>query len=593
MAKRSESTNVAAKYAGRLARASLLPLSALLPLAAAAQSVPGADAQQGMIVIPGNGDSGVGTARGANPGDAGAARMTPAQAARAEAAFENAARNAQIVIPGNGEAATQPTDVNRATLSQYVRPGARIAAPSAAVVATPSAPNAPYRSNASNSSNAADGNADLHPEVAALLAQDGANASTGSAAPTNDQVSPAEPAPTPHPQPAAPRAALLQLQQQAASELGHDKTSADSAAHVAVPAATRLPMAAASSDGPKGPPKRELSLANAPTARSMPSLQTIPAAPNLGAIRPVGSRVQNVTVSTPAKPLDGSDADAKTTVATNTVPNSPGANNDKRATGVQGIAPVIVVAPSNEPPIVHSVTILTGDAALAAPAGNMVTGAVTQAPMTAALPGKQDPALIMKTAADFLRQQAAGLPGRVTVKIPPVAPRGLAACDSLQAFMAPGAPMWGRTTVGVRCMGEKPWTVYMLAHISVEATYYVAGRQINPGDVIQLIDLVPREGDLSVMPRAIVTDPSQAVGALAQNRISAGLPVRSDLIRSPMAIQLGQTVKVVAQGDGFSISTDGNAMNNASPGQQVRVKMSEGQTIVGTATGNGVVQIPM
>ncbi len=91
----------------------------------------------------------------------------------------------------------------------------------------------------------------------------------------------------------------------------------------------------------------------------------------------------------------------------------------------------------------------------------------------------------------------------------------------------------------------------MTAHVSVFATYYVAGRTILPGDVIQVGDLVPRDGDLSVMPRAIVTDPQQAIGAVAQNRLSAGMPLRSDLIRSPMAIELGQTVQVVAQGQRF------------------------------------------
>jgi flagellar basal body P-ring formation protein FlgA len=49
----------------------------------------------------------------------------------------------------------------------------------------------------------------------------------------------------------------------------------------------------------------------------------------------------------------------------------------------------------------------------------------------------------------------------------------------------------------------------------------------------------------------------------------------------------------VAEGNGFSISVSGSAMNNASPGQQVRVKTDNGETVVGTAAGRGVVQIPM
>jgi flagellar basal body P-ring formation protein FlgA len=540
-----------ARYAGVLARASLLPLSMLLPLAAAAQAVAGQGMPDGMIMIPGNGEPGAAAPRAGMPGTRqgmrpGAASATPARAADADTVFENAARNAQIVIPGNGE-------------------------PAAATPATEAAE--PH----------------LHPAVAALLAERNT-------------------------EPAAPRSALIQLQKQAATELGRD-----AAAHGA---ATETPSGTAG----QAAPGRSLSLANAPTARSMPALDTIPAGQILGAVRPPGSRVQSVIVNTPARSLNvaaegngtrsapgtqtqtgtPSDSAAESTLGAGTVQRValrvPGPGNDAatatreatQAASVAGDAPraqvkipkeiavnVVTTVPANTPPIAHSVVVVAPPAAVAA---------ATPAPV---LPGKQDPAVIMKTAEDFLRQQATGLPGRVTLTIPPIAPRGLAACDNLQAFMAPGAPMWGRTTVGVRCTGEKPWTIYLLARVSVQATYYVAGRSISPGDVIQMVDLVPREGDLSVMPRAIVTDPSQVVGAVAENRISAGLPLRSDLIRSPQAIQLGQTVKVVAQGDGFSISTDGNAMNNASPGQQVRVKTSGGQTVVGTASGKGVVQIPM
>jgi flagellar basal body P-ring formation protein FlgA len=609
-----------ARYAGVLARASLLPLSMLLPLAAAAQAAAGQGMPDGMIMIPGNGEPGAVAPRAGVPGiqqqgmRLGTATPAPARAADADATFENAARNAQIVIPGNGEPGAPgmaPSQVNKQANNQAGNQTPRLVqnnrsnvnavtidpttdrrstqladSPSTSSLA-PAADTATLDTRAAATSATEAAEPHLHPAVAALLAQRNT-------------------------EPAAPRSALVQLQKQAATELGRDAATHGTA--------TEAPRGTAG----QAAPGHTLSLANAPTARSMPALDTIPAGQILGAVRPPGSRVQSVIVNTPARSLNvaaegndtrsapgtqaqtgtPSESAAESTPGAGTVQrvalrvpgNDPatGARDATQAAGVAGDAPraqlkvpkeivvnVVTTVPANTPPIAHSVVVVAAPAAVAAAA---------TAPV---LPGKQDPAVIMKTAEDFLRQQATGLPGRVTLSVPPIAPRGLAACDNLQAFMAPGAPMWGRTTVGVRCTGEKPWTIYLLARVSVQATYYVAGRSISPGDVIQMADLVPREGDLTVMPRAIVTDPSQVVGAVAENRISAGLPLRSDLIRSPQAIQLGQTVKVVAQGDGFSISTDGNAMNNASPGQQVRVKTSGGQTVVGTASGKGVVQIPM
>lgn len=601
-----------ARYAGVLARASLLPLSMLLPLAALAQGVSGQDAP-GMIVIPGNGEPASTSPRTAQPGmQSGAVASMPQRAADADVAFAQAARNAQIVIPGNGEVGAQAAPLGQTPRSiQNNRNGADAVTNNAAQFAGTTRMQAGgYRSEPRPS--ATDEPA-LDPAVAALLAgRDIAPAttaaapspSTPTAAATSTSTAPVAAVVRAATAPAAPRAELLQLQKQAATELHQDATASGSNANAA--------------------PTRGSVLTNVPTARSMPALQSIPAGPILGAVRPPGSRLESVVVNTPARQIDAPElesgspdvaaqagtAQAQAAVArtgsvgaARTAGRTP-ANDPAAATARDVVQPVTVAndaprtqaqartprdvpvnvatnVPANAAPVAHSVTVVAPSAALVAAAA---------APTPA---GKQDPALIMKTAEDFLRQQAAGLPGRVTLSIPPIAPRGLIACDNLQAFMAPGAPMWGRTTVGVRCTGAKPWTIYLLARVSVQATYYVAGRSISPGDVIQLTDLVPREGDLSVMPRAIVTDPSQVVGAVAENRISAGLPLRSDLIRSPQAIQLGQTVKVVAQGDGFSISTDGNAMNNASPGQQVRVKTSSGQMVVGTASGKGVVQIPM
>jgi flagella basal body P-ring formation protein FlgA len=241
------------------------------------------------------------------------------------------------------------------------------------------------------------------------------------------------------------------------------------------------------------------------------------------------------------------------------------------------------------------------NAAVANPSAS--AGAATQPPaaQTAAVvepasnapAGQEDGETIRRAALAFLQQQTVGLPGKINITVAPSFPRGLAACTTLEPFMPTGARLWGTTSVGVRCAGAKPWTLYLQARIAIEATYYLAARQIDPGSVITAQDLLARNGDLSNLPRAIVTDPSQAVGSTAIVRIGAGTPLRQDLLKSASAVTIGQTVKVVAQGAGFSISSEGSVMNNASPGQQVRVKMAGGQIISGTVVDGATVQVQM
>ncbi|KVC50581.1 flagellar basal body P-ring formation chaperone FlgA [Burkholderia diffusa] len=232
-------------------------------------------------------------------------------------------------------------------------------------------------------------------------------------------------------------------------------------------------------------------------------------------------------------------------------------------------------------------------AASAAPSAAASPAQAATASQPATPPGQQDPDTIRRTALAFLQQQVAGLPGKTTATVAAAFPRGLAACTTLEPFLPTGARLWGRTTVGVRCAGARPWTVYLQAKVAVQATYYVAARQIAPGEPLTAADLVARDGDLTVLPLAVITDPAQAVGATALARISAGLPLRQDMLKSAASVSAGQTVRVVAAGPGFTISAEGSALANAAPGQSVRVRMAAGQIVTAIVKDAGTVEIPL
>ncbi|HDR9087108.1 TPA: flagellar basal body P-ring formation protein FlgA [Burkholderia vietnamiensis] len=225
------------------------------------------------------------------------------------------------------------------------------------------------------------------------------------------------------------------------------------------------------------------------------------------------------------------------------------------------------------------------------PASNAPRPAAAAQPATP--PGQQDPESIRRSALAFLQQQIAGLPGKTTTTVAAAFPRGLAECTTLEPFLPTGARLWGRTTVGVRCAGARPWTVYLQAKVTVQATYYVAARQIAPGEPLTAADLIARNGDLTVLPLAVITDPAQAIGATSLARIAAGLPLRQDMLKSAASVSAGQTVRVVAAGPGFTISAEGNALANAAPGQSVRVRMAAGQIVTAIVKDAGTVEIPL
>lgn len=248
----------------------------------------------------------------------------------------------------------------------------------------------------------------------------------------------------------------------------------------------------------------------------------------------------------------------------------------------------VVVQKSAPPASAAAITTVPSPAASTFAAGRSTASARATPPQN---PASQDPEAIRALATDFLRQQTTGLPGKVGITVAPSFARGLAACAQLTPFLPPGARLWGRTTVGVRCTGAKPWTLYLQARIAIAGTYYVAARTIAPGEVIGATDLIARDGDLAALPQATVTDASQAIGSTATARITAGLPLRQDLMRVANAVQAGQNVRLVAQGPGFSVSAEGSALSNASPGQPVRVKTAGGQIISGIVRNDGAVEV--
>jgi flagella basal body P-ring formation protein FlgA len=252
--------------------------------------------------------------------------------------------------------------------------------------------------------------------------------------------------------------------------------------------------------------------------------------------------------------------------------------------------PPAPAAPAHPPSVPPTQTLAVAAQANSKPAA---IPAPTSPPSPVVPAGQQDGESIHRTALAFLQQQSVGLPGKITVTVAPAFARGLAACTTLVPFMPPGARVWGSTTVGVRCAGARPWTIYLQARVSLEATYYLAAHPIAPGVLLTPADLTTRDGDLSSLPRTIVTDASQAVGAVALAPIGAGTPLRQDMLRSATSVTIGQTVRVVASGPGFTISSAGSVMNNASPGQQVRVKTAGGQIISGIVKDGSTVQIQM
>jgi flagella basal body P-ring formation protein FlgA len=207
-------------------------------------------------------------------------------------------------------------------------------------------------------------------------------------------------------------------------------------------------------------------------------------------------------------------------------------------------------------------------------------------------PPRQDLGALQKIAEQFMKVQTTGLSGTVNIAVEPVDSRlNLAACASPQAFMPNGGRLWGRTTIGVKCIAPSPWTIYVRATVQVIAEYIVTAAPLAQGQIIGPNDITKVKGDLSNLPNGIITDPTQAIGRTANLSLALGAPIRQDALRSNRVVQQGQAVRVVSTGPGFQITTEARALTNGSEGQIVQAKTSAGQVVSGIAKAGGILEV--
>ena len=210
----------------------------------------------------------------------------------------------------------------------------------------------------------------------------------------------------------------------------------------------------------------------------------------------------------------------------------------------------------------------------------------------AAAPPTEDPARLRQMATSHLAQLTAGMPGEVRIEADlPKSATKLARCDAPEAFIPEGSRLAGNVTVGIRCHAPNNWTVYVRTNVSIMTTYLVAAVPLTPGQTLTADLLETRRGDLAKLAQDVITQPELAVGKVMATGLVAGAPIRGGMLRAPQVVSQGQGIRLMVNGKGFSISSEGRALNNASAGQVVQVRTASGQVVSGIARQGGLVDI--
>ena len=199
----------------------------------------------------------------------------------------------------------------------------------------------------------------------------------------------------------------------------------------------------------------------------------------------------------------------------------------------------------------------------------------------------------MATGAAAAKASDPGRVARIEVEVGQLNPRlRLAPCNKIEPYLPAGLPMWGRTRVGLKCVdGPVRWNVSLPLVVKVYAKALVAAETLPAGAVLTEKMLTTAEIDMAADGGPVFTDADPPLGRTLARPLAAGEALRAHALQKRQWFAAGTNVTVAASGQGFSIAAEGLALSPGIEGQDVKIKLENGRTVIGRAVGERRVEV--
>lgn len=189
----------------------------------------------------------------------------------------------------------------------------------------------------------------------------------------------------------------------------------------------------------------------------------------------------------------------------------------------------------------------------------------------------------------FFAQRLTGFSDDVVVKVK-TASNLLPQCEQPALSVQGNGKLWGNVNVLAQCGSEKR---YIQVLVQATGNYVVAATPLSRGSTLSPASVTLKRGRLDQLPPRTLLELNQVQEAVALRDLAVGQPVQQFMLRQSWRVKAGQRVQVIASGEGFSINSEGQALNNAAIAQNARVRMSSGQVVSGIVNADGNVLITL
>lgn len=200
----------------------------------------------------------------------------------------------------------------------------------------------------------------------------------------------------------------------------------------------------------------------------------------------------------------------------------------------------------------------------------------------------------LRTATETVQPPGA-TPLRLDVKVGSLDSRlKLAPCGNVEPFLPPGSRLWGRTRIGLRCVdGISRWNVSLPVTVNAYGNAWVIKGTVPAGTALTENDVIEAEVNWAEEAAPVLRDRALWVGQIATRVLTTGQAVRQGMVRPAQVFQAGAQVRVVAQGAGFQVSSEAQALSAGVVGQMARVRMENGKVSTGVVLDMRTVKIDL
>ncbi len=142
----------------------------------------------------------------------------------------------------------------------------------------------------------------------------------------------------------------------------------------------------------------------------------------------------------------------------------------------------------------------------------------------------------------------------------------------LQAFWPLGNKRLGNTTVGIRCNGDKPWKIYVGAHIHIYKYVWVSKLGLNRHQLIDLASVSKEKRDVTQLTTGYLLANTPIEGLQIRRNIPANQVLTKTMLDSQKMVKRGDRITIISKYAGVEVRAKGIALNDGSKGEKIRVK---------------------